>query len=83
MILTLKKKKGSYLVRHKDGQLPISRTIESPEVVTPWLPDSKTEKVPMMTPGAKTGCNSQVCHLLVSAPPLWSGKSLWKLFSKN
>jgi hypothetical protein len=52
MILTLKKK-GSYLVRHKDSQLPISRTIESPEVVKPWLPDSKTDKVPVMTPGAK------------------------------
>lgn len=51
MILTLKK--GSYLVRHKDSQLPISRTIESPEVVKPWLPDSKTDKVPVMTPGAK------------------------------
>ena len=52
MILTLKKK-GSYLVRHKDSQLPISRTLESPEVVKPWLPDSKTDKVPVMTPGAK------------------------------
>lgn len=52
MILILKKK-GSYLVRHKDSQLPISRTIESPEVVKPWLPDSKTDKVPVMTPGAK------------------------------
>ena len=52
MILTFKKK-GSYLVRHKDSQLPISRTIESPEVVKPWLPDSKTDKVPVMTPGAK------------------------------
>ena len=41
------------MLRHKDGQLPISRTIESPAVVKPWVQALKTDMVHVMTPGAK------------------------------
>lgn len=41
------------MLRHKDGELPISRTIESPGVVKPWVQALKTDKVHVMTPGTK------------------------------
>lgn len=53
MILSFFKKKAHIMLRHKDGQLPISRTIESPGVVKPWVPALKTDKVHVMTPGTK------------------------------
>ena len=53
MILSFFKKKAYIMLRHKDGQLPISRTIESPAVVKPWVQALKTDMVHVMTPGAK------------------------------
>lgn len=42
------------MLRHKDGQLPISRTTKFPGGLSPWDKALMTDKVAhVMTPGAK------------------------------
>lgn len=61
------KKEAQSMLRHKDSQLLISRTIEFPGV-KPWGPGFEhSYNDPCNDTGGKSrGWNSQVCHLFVS-----------------